>query len=81
MLFITSEVVVSDDGTPARATAEATVWSETDGTVAIHVHPASGEKCLRCWRYVQAVSTEEDAGMTGLCERCVGALSETVGAS
>ena len=57
------------------------MWSETDGAVAIQVHPATGEKCLRCWRYVQTVSGEEDAGMTGLCQRCVGALSETVGAS
>ena len=81
MLFITSEVVVSNDGTSAPATADAAVWSETDGAVAIQVHPASGEKCLRCWRYVQTVSGEEDAGMTGLCQRCVGALSETVGAS
>jgi hypothetical protein len=80
MLFITSDVDVSTDTTPP-ATVEAAVWNETDGAVAIQVHPSSGEKCPRCWRYVPTVSQEKNTDMAGLCPRCIGALSETVGAS
>ena len=80
MLLITSEVDLSTEAAvPETPLSSGAVWRETDGAVAIQVAPASGVKCLRCWRYVPAVSQDSEAA--GLCERCVGALSETVGAS
>ena len=78
-LFITSEVVLT--ATPAGPGAEdATAsFSEPDGGASVRVSRTTGVKCARCWRYVPEVSTAPDT--TGVCERCVEALSETVGAS
>jgi len=40
------------------------------------VERAAGVKCERCWRYVNAVTTEPDRA--GICDRCVDALAEPV---
>ena len=44
--------------------------------VQVQVEKAPGVKCARCWRFVPSVRTEPD--WAGICDRCVGALSETV---
>jgi isoleucyl-tRNA synthetase len=44
--------------------------------VDVRVERAEGVKCGRCWRYVPAVSDAPE--WEGLCERCIGALSEPV---
>ena len=44
---------------------------------AVEVVRADGEKCPRCWRTVEAVSSA--AATAGLCERCVQALPGTTG--
>ena len=81
MLCITSAVDVAADPDlttdgAAAATAGAQ-YQEPDGAAVIQVSRASGVKCPRCWRYVPAVSGGADP-VAGLCDRCVGALSETV---
>ena len=77
-LFITSEVEVADGATGADASDTADdVWTEPGGAVAIEVLPASGAKCSRCWRYVPALAP---AGDGDVCERCVDALAEAIGA-
>jgi isoleucyl-tRNA synthetase len=62
MLFIVSEVEVRD-GTPG-------------GALDISIGRASGVKCERCWRYVANVSSDPER--PGICDRCQGALAETV---
>jgi isoleucyl-tRNA synthetase len=47
-----------------------------EGGPHVVVERATGTKCERCWRYVDAVSTEPDRA--GLCSRCVEALAEPV---
>ncbi len=42
--------------------------------VTIEVHPASGEKCERCWNYSTRVG--ESSRYPSVCERCVAALAE-----
>ena len=83
MLLITSEVELSTDsrvpGESGLVDTAGTVWREPDGGLEITVGRVDGVKCARCWRYVRSVST--DAEVEGLCERCIGSLSETVGAS
>jgi isoleucyl-tRNA synthetase len=69
MLFIVSEVEL--DG---RSTGTAPVPEE--GKPGIAIQTAKGVKCLRCWRYVSAVS--QDPAWEGLCDRCQDALAETV---
>ena len=77
-LFITSEVEVAVNSTGSDAgTAADDVWTEPGGAVAIEVLPASGVKCSRCWRYVPALAP---AGDGDVCERCVDALAEAIGA-
>lgn len=44
------------------------------GGVTIGVHPASGEKCERCWNYSPRVG--ESSRYPSVCERCVAALAE-----
>ena len=83
MLLITSEVELSTDaqvpGESDLADAAGTVWREPDGALEITVGRVDGVKCARCWRYVRSVATDPE--VEGLCERCIGSLSETVGAS
>ena len=67
MLFIVSEVEL-------RPTPNGVVAPVMRPRVAIE--RAKGVKCLRCWRYVPAVS--KDPAWEGLCERCQEALAETV---
>jgi isoleucyl-tRNA synthetase len=62
MLFIVSEVDVRE-GTPG-------------GGLEISIDRARGVKCERCWRYVANVSSDPDR--PGICNRCQGALAETV---
>ncbi len=78
VLFITSEVEVAIGSAGADAgTATDDVWTEPGGAVAIEVLPASGVKCSRCWRYVPALAPDDDSDV---CERCVDALAEAIGA-
>ena len=60
MLFIVSQV--SLDRLPGSGDA-----------LGVQVTRAEGEKCARCWRVVERVSSERDT--LGLCERCIGALA------
>jgi isoleucyl-tRNA synthetase len=69
MLFIVSEVEISQDSSPSGTAPE-------DGKAGISVVRAGGVKCERCWRYVPVVSS--DPTWAGLCERCQGVLAETV---
>jgi len=68
MLFIVSEVELR----PAASVVEAPGEAEPHVTI----ERASGVKCERCWRYVRTVSS--DPAWAGLCDRCQGALAETV---
>jgi isoleucyl-tRNA synthetase len=61
MLFIVSQVDLQTGG--------------PEDTLEVSVTRAEGEKCARCWRVVDSVST--DAGTEGLCDRCVGAVAAT----
>jgi isoleucyl-tRNA synthetase len=61
MLFIVSQVDLHTGG--------------PEDTLEVSVTRAEGEKCARCWRVVDTVST--DAGTEGLCDRCVGAVAAT----
>ena len=81
MLLIASDVeLTTDDRTldPDADQTSAAVWSEPDGRLAIAVGRAGGVKCARCWRYVGSVSSDPE--LEGLCRRCVGVMSETIGA-
>jgi len=66
MLFIVSDVEL-------RAAA---AGSGADDGLQVEIARAGGVKCERCWRYVGTVS--RDPASEGLCERCQGALAETV---
>jgi isoleucyl-tRNA synthetase len=71
MLFIVSEVELrptSDDGEKKDKDQRA--------RPRIAIERARGVKCVRCWRYVPAVS--KDPAWEGLCDRCQDALAETV---
>jgi isoleucyl-tRNA synthetase len=58
MLFIVSSVTVERRDTAAE--------------IEVQVTRAPGEKCPRCWRFVD--STSADGELVGLCARCVDAL-------
>ncbi|MDQ3171003.1 MAG: isoleucine--tRNA ligase [Acidobacteriota bacterium] len=67
MLFITSGVTVADDG---------------GAPVTVDVTRAPGEKCPRCWRYVQTLlpasaSGTPEAPNDAVCERCASAILES----
>ena len=64
MLFIASQVEVR------RGTGG-------DDEVAVDVVRAEGDKCPRCWRYVEDASTDPD--VEGLCGRCRDAVAELTG--
>jgi isoleucyl-tRNA synthetase len=71
MLFIVSEVELrptSDDGEKKD--------KDQPARPRIAIERARGVKCVRCWRYVPAVS--KDPAWEGLCDRCQDALAETV---
>ena len=68
MLFIVSEVEVRSAPTDVEVSSEA--------MPRITIERAGGVKCERCWRIVPAVSSEPASA--GLCDRCQGALAETV---
>jgi isoleucyl-tRNA synthetase len=79
MLFIASDVSVAvdpelplDAGLAAAAGAQ---FTEPEGSAVIETQRAGGVKCDRCWRYVPSVSDQDPSG---LCDRCVDALSETM---
>ena len=59
MLFIVSQVSLEQTG------AEADV-------LGVDVARAEGHKCARCWRIVDAVSSDPDTD--GLCDRCISAV-------
>jgi isoleucyl-tRNA synthetase len=69
MLFIVSEVELESGSARSGAAPE-------EGKPGIAIQTAKGVKCLRCWRYVPAVS--KDPAWEGLCDRCQDALAETV---
>ena len=78
-LFITSDVrVVSDPDLPIDAESAAAAgaqYRENGGAAVVEARRANGVKCDRCWRYVPSVTRTDP---TGLCSRCVDALSETM---
>jgi isoleucyl-tRNA synthetase len=64
MLFITSTVAVERGMTGALEAA---------------VSRAAGDKCPRCWRFVESVIPAGD--LEGLCDRCADAVGGPVGSS
>jgi isoleucyl-tRNA synthetase len=64
MLFIVSSVGLDTGGDP-------------NGSVEIEITRAEGDKCPRCWRIVDSLSTA--GGTEGLCCRCADALATTAG--
>jgi isoleucyl-tRNA synthetase len=68
MLFIVSEVELR------RVPAD--VEANSEASPRITIERAGGVKCERCWRYVQALSS--DPSWAGLCERCQDALAEPI---
>ena len=74
-LFGVSQVTVKPSSPQALKPSVSVSVEKADG-VAVTVERATGTKCDRCWRYVPEVSQE--AERTGLCPRCVDALSEPV---
>jgi isoleucyl-tRNA synthetase len=63
MLFIVSQIELEP--------------SAAEAALEVKVLRADGEKCPRCWRTVEAVSSA--AATAGLCDRCVHALPGTTG--
>jgi len=63
MLFIVSQIELEP--------------SAAEAPLEVKVLRADGEKCPRCWRTVEAVSSA--AATAGLCDRCVHALPGTTG--
>ena len=59
MLFIVSQVALELTG-------------QAEDLLGIDVARAEGHKCARCWRIVDAISS--DADTDGLCDRCISAL-------
>jgi isoleucyl-tRNA synthetase len=66
MLFIASQVSLAE--APA----------DQSGDLAVMVTRADGSRCVRCWRYVEEIASDEV--YAGLCERCVEAVREPAGA-
>jgi isoleucyl-tRNA synthetase len=63
MMFIASKVSLEREGTE----------------VSVAVSRVGGEKCPRCWRYVDHTAAGEP--YTGLCERCADAVREPTGST
>jgi isoleucyl-tRNA synthetase len=61
MLFIVSSVEMRSSGSDLTE---------------VTIERAGGVRCERCWRYVDAVSSESE--LKGLCDRCQDALAETI---
>ncbi len=61
-VFIVSEVALSEESAPEGA------FAETQSGIAVKVERAEGEKCVRCWMYVDGAEHDGD-GQT-LCHRC-----------
>jgi isoleucyl-tRNA synthetase len=57
--------IVSDAAVVAAAV------DQPEDSLVVTVSRAGGEKCQRCWRYVQAIGTAET---DGICSRCADAL-------
>jgi isoleucyl-tRNA synthetase len=72
-LFIVSQVTLAP---PAPSTQQGV--SDGGGGLAVEVERARGRKCERCWNYSERVG--ENAEWPTVCERCVAALEEIVGA-
>ncbi len=72
--FITSDVQVVEAGHqyPSELREPLTYPEQFK----IHVYPAQGEKCQRCWRYESSVGTFPEH--PALCERCYQAVRQTV---
>lgn len=68
-IFIVSQVALDSEGNMANAYESQTL----DGLV-IHVEPAQGEKCNRCWIYEPSVGTHADH--PAICNRCRSAIME-----
>lgn len=66
MLFIVSRTTL----TPAAGDATSLGESQVD----VSVSRVDGTKCVRCWRYVPEVATDET--YAGLCSRCVDAVRQ-----
>jgi isoleucyl-tRNA synthetase len=70
MLFIVSEVELRPLGDAAPADGATAAADALMPRIAIE--RTHGVKCERCWRYVEAVSS--DPAWAGLCARCQSAL-------
>ncbi|MGI8671818.1 MAG: isoleucine--tRNA ligase [Luteitalea sp.] len=62
----------------SRATVTTPSPDQADDTLDVQVSRASGVKCQRCWRYVDAISDQTES--EGLCDRCADALGLARGA-
>ncbi len=61
-LFIVSQVHLKSD-------------EQKNGTLSISAHHAEGDRCPRCWRWLNELKATEDHGE--ICSRCVEAISRT----
>jgi isoleucyl-tRNA synthetase len=62
------------DALPSLFGVSTTALHRQDDGVKVAVTRAEGIKCERCWRIVPSVS--DSPAVKGLCERCVGALTD-----
>ena len=60
-ICIVSAVALSEDEAPASA------YRSENGTVAVLVEPADGERCERCWIFTTDIT---DDGEGRICRRC-----------
>ena len=67
-LFITSGVTINCQAPPVAEDAAGNEW------IGIHVSPAVGEKCERCWTYSTDVGSDPDHPT--LCKRCASAVKQ-----
>jgi isoleucyl-tRNA synthetase len=65
-LCITSGLVLAEHEPPAEA------FRLDDTAIGVVFEPASGEKCLRCWKVLEEVGRHAHPGVCGRCDRALG---------
>ncbi len=74
--FVVSSIALrTDPSTRAQDSGLAAAAAETGvtGLAGVSVERAPGQKCGRCWKYLESVGTQ--AAHPGLCERCAGVVN------
>jgi len=68
-LFIVSQVELINDTSDFEENQENTIHQGVETSIKVVVTSAAGEKCDRCWKYSEAVGSDEEH--PDLCERCL----------